>query len=373
MEKIPFMRPNVVKKEAYLPYLDRIDESRIYSNFGSMNDLFEKRIVKEIFDGSGSVCTVNNATTGLILAISQLKRKNAKYAIMPSFTFSATPLAAQWCGLEPYFIDIDPSDWTLNLSELERTVKKLGDQVAVVMPYATFGTFMDVSYYNYLHNSGIPVVIDAAASFGVTNDEGEQFGKDFLGFVIYSFHATKAFGIGEGGIVYSNDSTSIKQIRQASNFGYMGNRTAETLGMNGKLSEIMSAIGLATLDVFQEKITLRDMNYKKYVHEVKKHELLSKGWQLHNVTGRVPHQIMSILCPVNKERSKVLEYLDNHGIECRTYFDPPCHAQPQFSSCSRESLTVSEDISSRIISLPFWEELSSKQIEYIGNVLADYC
>ena len=87
MKKIPFLRPNLVKKESIIPYLSEIEASRIYSNFGPLNTRFEQRILNEYFDNIGAITTVNNATLGLILAISQCQRPKGKYALIPSFTF----------------------------------------------------------------------------------------------------------------------------------------------------------------------------------------------------------------------------------------------------------------------------------------------
>lgn len=115
-----------MKKDRFLSYYDKIEATRIYSNYGPLNHLFEERVITQMFGGAGSAVTVHNATIGLILAISQSKRSKGKYAIMPSFTFAATPLAAEWCGLEPYFLDIEPGNWQLNREQLELTVKQLG-------------------------------------------------------------------------------------------------------------------------------------------------------------------------------------------------------------------------------------------------------
>ncbi|CAM3181476.1 UDP-4-amino-4-deoxy-L-arabinose-oxoglutarateaminotransferase YvfE [Paenibacillus larvae subsp. larvae DSM 25719] len=211
MYEIPFLRPNLVKKERLLSYFEKIEASRIYSNYGPLNHLFETRVIAQMFGGIGSAVTVHNATLGLMLAISQSKRPRGKYAVMPSFTFAATPLAAEWCGLEPYFLDIEPDDWQMNRAQLEETVERLGEQIALVVPYATFGSAIDFSIYNKLLQEGIPVVIDAAASFGTTIvEDAAQFGKGFGGAVVFSFHATKTFGVGEGGLVYSADQDLIQ-------------------------------------------------------------------------------------------------------------------------------------------------------------------
>ena len=134
MKKIPFLRPNLVKNESIIPYLLEIDASRIYSNFGPLNTRFEQRVLDEYFNRVGAVTTVNNATIGLMLAISQCKRPKGKYALMPSFTFAATPLAAMWCGLEPFFIDIRSDEWCMDEKLLNEVLQMLGDEVAVVIP-----------------------------------------------------------------------------------------------------------------------------------------------------------------------------------------------------------------------------------------------
>ena len=105
-----------------------------------------------------------------------------------------------WCGLEPYFIDIRRDDWCMDESILTETLDRLGNQAACVVTYATFGTCLNLSRYEALHRSGMPVIIDAASSFGASSD-GDYFGRGFSGPVVYSFHATKTFGIGEGGLV----------------------------------------------------------------------------------------------------------------------------------------------------------------------------
>ena len=153
------------------------------------------------FSKQGAVTTVANATLGLMAAI-QLKKRRKKYALMPSFTFPATALAAIWCGLEPYFIDISIDDWYMDKTVLLDKIEELKEEVAIVIPYATFGSWMDLEEYEELEKKGIPVVVDAAPGFGLMNG-GMHYGQDFSGMIVYSFHATKPFGIGEGGLIYS--------------------------------------------------------------------------------------------------------------------------------------------------------------------------
>lgn len=365
---IPFLKPNVVKKDTYLQYLTEIDENKIYTNYGPLNRQFEERILDEYFKGKGNVTTVNNATMGLILSIAELKRPNAKYAIMPSFTFSATPLAAMWCGLEPYFIDVDKETWLMDEEKLVEALNLLGNEVAIVVPYATFGSYLKLSFYNQLQETGIPVVIDAAPCFGTTYED-IHIGENFQGSIVFSFHATKSFGIGEGGLVYSQDSELVQRIRTASNFGYYGTRESISLGINSKLSEIHAAIGLATLDVYREKIQKRQQIYEYYLGEINSYNLLEKGWEIQKVVGSIPYQFFSILCPKGENNRKYIEKLEQNSINAVSYYSPSCHQQQQFKNYLHLDLEVTNDLTERIICLPFWEDMNQMVIKRVIKVL----
>ncbi|TDF92341.1 aminotransferase class I/II-fold pyridoxal phosphate-dependent enzyme [Paenibacillus piri] len=366
MYEIPFLRPKLVEKEAYADYFRQIDDSRIYTNYGTLNTLFEQRLLHELFRNKGSAVTVNNATTGLMLAISLTKRRG-KYALMPSFTFAATPLAAMWCGLEPYFIDIRPNDWCMDEELLKHELDKLGDEVAVVVPYAAFGTNMDISGYQSLQERGIPVVIDAAASVGSTLDG--HFGQGFEGTVVFSFHATKGFGIGEGGLIYSADRPVIDALRQMANFGFDVERDSRQIGLNGKLSEYAAAIGLATLQAYEQKKGRRERVYGWYMEELAEAGLPDQGWTLQDVRGTVAQSFFSMLCPAASCNLDVVRMLAAHGIQSRTYFAPSCHQQTLFQSCPSTSMTVTEQIGSRIVNLPLWEDMNRSQVSKVVRCL----
>jgi dTDP-4-amino-4,6-dideoxygalactose transaminase len=346
------------------PYLSEIDTSRIYSNFGPLNTRFEQRVLDEYFDSQGATTTVNNATIGLILALSQCKRLKGRYVLMPSFTFAATPWAATWCGLEPYFVDIRSEDWCMDENHLRNILEKLGDQVAAVMPYATFGTNMNLEFYREIHESGIPVVVDAAASFGARENDC-HFGKGFPGCIVFSFHATKSFGVGEGGLIYSANRELISNIRQAENFGFSTSREATILGLNGKMNEYNAAIALATLDVFPQKIKARKQIFKWYIDHLNQKDLLKKGWRIQDAKGEIPYQFMPICCPDNQQSDEIITKLAKHNIEARTYFSPPCHQHTVFMRSPQTILQETERISRQILSLPLWEEMTEQEVKLV--------
>lgn len=369
MTEIPFLRPELVPLESYEGYIREAEACRIHSNFGPLVSKLERRIIAEIYGGAGAGTTVSNATIGLILSLRLLARPRGRYVVMPSFTFAATPQSAQWAGFEPYFLDVDPATWALRPDAVLETVERLGDDVAAVMPYATFGTCLDLAPYRRLEAMGIPVVVDAAASFGATRDN-VAFGLDFPGAVVFSFHATKAFPIGEGGFVYSGDAAFIGRLRRASNFGFSDRRVAEEVGLNGKLPEVAGAIGLATLDVYAEKMSRRIALRQIYLDLMRERGMFDRGWRVQECVGRIPHQFMPVLCPEADTGDAHGKSAAEAGVMTRNYFNPPCHRHPIYTRAAAANLPVTDALARRSLSLPLWESMTDDTVSTVLDAIA---
>ena len=369
MDKVPFLRPKLVELSEYAPLLAEMDRARQYTNFGPLNTRFEKRFVDEWMGGDGAATTVCNATLGLMIAISEIKRPG-RYAVMPSFTFAATPRPAQWCGLEPYFVDVDPEEWVVDSGKLRQALDHLGKDVAVVVPYATCGTHMDLRPYEDLQRSGVPVVVDAAPCFGTSLD-GSQFGRGFSGAVVFSFHATKAFPVGEGGLVYSADQNLIRRLKLASNYWFDGGRESHGLGLNAKLSEIGAAVALATLEHFPAAVARRKEIYRTYVRLLRASGVLDEGWSLQGVRGEAAYQWLPLMAPDIPARDRLMRIAAERNIELRRYFVPPCHVHPQFQEAPRGDLTVTDRLGDRAVSLPLWDELTDEMVYRVVGTVAE--
>src|SRR5690606_31347229 len=120
------------------------------------------------------------------------------YAICPAYTFIGTATAVQQCGYEPYISDVSYDTWTLDPDSLMD--HPMLERVGLVVPVAAFGRPVDVAAWSRFHErTSIPVVIDAAAAIEALADRRMRQEGGVV--VALSFHATKAFGCGEGGCV----------------------------------------------------------------------------------------------------------------------------------------------------------------------------
>ena len=242
--RIPVARPRLARLEAALPYLQAIDDSRTYSNFGPLNARLEARLAGHFGLEAGSVVTCNNATNGLTMALQRAAARGGRYCIMPAWTFAATGHAAIAAGLTPYLVDVDADSWALTPGIATAVLGGFSHEVAAVLPVAPFGQPVEAGAWDrFRADTGVEVVIDAAAGFdALTVGEAPA---------VVSLHATKVLGIGEGGFVIARDRAAIADVRRRSNFGFDGRRDAELSGCNGKLSEFAAAYGLAALDTWR--------------------------------------------------------------------------------------------------------------------------
>ncbi len=373
---IPLMRPRPARLSEAVGALRAIEGSGIYSNFGPVNTRFEQDLTARLFDGVGGCMTVCNATIGLMLAIRfamEGQSARRKYALMPSFTFAATAQAALWCGLTPLLCDIDPVTWAPDAAAEEQLLRQYSGQIAVVLPYATFGADLDLARYEAIQTRrNIPVVIDAAASLGTRSADGVGFGTGFSGVVVFSMHATKSFSTGEGGVVYSADPAVMERLRMMANFGFGQPRMATMPGLNGKLSEVGALLAQLRLEDYGDVIAARSSLMQRYRDNLP--DLVFQGGAS-APGGRAvqAHQFAPALLPraMAPMRSEVQAALKAQGIGAAAYFSPHLAEQSYFAGNSKSGpLDVTANISSRILSLPLYDDMSLADVNQVTDCLS---
>lgn len=340
-------------------------EQRWFSNggpcWGQLRSALEER--------TGVFCIpVANATLGLVAAIAAVRTDRtsaARTVVLPSFTFAAAVHAVRICGLAPAFIDIDREHWHVDPSVLERVLSR--DDIALVLACSSFGTppppEVRRSWEGACAERGIPLVIDSAAGFGASGSDGVPIGAQGTAEIV-SFHATKPFAIGEGGAVFTHDESLAKRVERIVNFGFdTKRRVAEPLALNGKMSEVHAAIGLAVLDDFEGILRSR-----RDAAEALRAELSSRfGFQAGS--ERSTWQFVPVATRDAEQRNALLTTARTL-IELRTYYEP-LHLMPAFADVPvLGALEATEALGDRIISLPMANDLSSTDISTIVRAVS---
>lgn len=221
-------------------YIRRIDDNRLYTNFSPLEAEYRARI-SELFD---CPCITGSSATSLITAaLMAFNLPKASFIAIPSWTFPATAAAVVSAGMIPYFHDVDPKTYAI-----ERWNQ--GGKYDALIVVSPFGAPIKISMWeDFVRVFNIPVIIDAAAGF----DAFSTICKPSNIPVIISTHATKAFGTGEGGLLFTKNTPFLERVRRITNFGLTPDRRIEYTGLNAKFSEYHAAVGLAELDGWSEK------------------------------------------------------------------------------------------------------------------------
>jgi dTDP-4-amino-4,6-dideoxygalactose transaminase len=361
-DRLRVLRPQLPVADKLLPYLRSIDATRTYSNHGPLASALESRLCKyfRMPDG-GVICTASGtaALEGAILGGPGRASPGRPLAVIPAFTFVATAAAVQQCGYEPYLLDVAPDSWMLDPVAL-LTNDQL-HKVGLVVPVAPFGRPVpQQAWRTFMKETGIPVVIDGAASF----DTATLAREDHLGDipVVFSFHATKSFGTGEGGAVVCSDTERVKSIWRSLNFGFYEKRDSQSASTNGKMSEFGAAVGLAELDGWQAK-------YSQWAAVMDVYRATLEAVQLgHFLTFHPTISVCYALltCQTASQASKVEEALDRADIDCRLWYGAGVHQHSFFRDAARGPLDVTDDILPRLIGLPVAPDLASADIQRVA-------
>jgi dTDP-4-amino-4,6-dideoxygalactose transaminase len=363
---IPVLRPRLPSAERLLPYLRRIDATRVYTSWGPLALELEERLCRLFSLPRGCVVSAGSGTAALtaaILAAAGRATGGRPLAIVPALTFVATAAAAESCGYTLRIADVDPETWQL---DPERVASRTDlDDVAVVIPVAPFGRPVpQMPWLEFRERTGIPVVMDGAATFEAAAGQPDRILGELP--VAMSFHATKAFATGEGGCVVSTETGVVEQIGQALNFGFSGSRDSATPSLNGKLSEYHAAVGLAELDERSEnqEATARVLDfYRESFDRLGLADRLSCGPDVASIY--VLFQARTQL-----EANDVAASLAQDGISHRLWYGGGLQTHTHFASCSSDPLPVTEDLAPRLLGLPFAVDLEARAVERIGAAVA---
>jgi dTDP-4-amino-4,6-dideoxygalactose transaminase len=346
--------------DTYKRYLDKIFTSRHLTNFGPLFRQLSERLIGYL--DAQNLLLVNNGSMALHLAFRVLGIYGD--VITTPFSFVATTSTLVWERLNPVFADIDPNTYNIDPSKIEALISP---KTSAILATHVYGNPCDIdAIQNIADAYGLKVIYDAAHCFGTTYK-----GKSILQHgdaSTMSFHSTKLFHTVEGGALALRDEGLLNQAKQMSNFGYEAGIIKE-LGTNFKMSELHAAMGLSILDeidiIFNNR---RDafLRYEDYIAESRLEGKLKRPvWNnlANNVFSYYP-----VLFDSEKLLLIVMEKLEENNIFPRRYFYPSLDNLPYTSY--EHTLPIAHDISSRVLSLPFYADIEADIQWKIINIIA---
>lgn len=363
MKKILVTRSSMPPLEEYIVEIQDIWDSHWLTNMGEKHERLKKELINYL--GIDNIELFTNGHMALELSLQAMNL--AGEVITTPYTFASTTHAIVRNGLQPVFCDINPIDFTIDVSKIENLITK---KTCAIMPVHVYGNVCDIEEIERISRKyNLKVIYDAAHAFGVRY-KGKGIGN-FGDASCFSFHATKVFNTIEGGAVcYHNEALGLSLYR-LKNFGIRDTETVDGIGANAKMNEFCAAMGLCNLRYISEEMLKRKKLVERYTMHLSNIEGIQINVEQENVTPNYAYfPVVIDKKTFGIGRDDVYERLEKYGINVRKYFYPITSA----FDCYRGRFDVFQTpvalhISESILTLPLYADLSITDVDMICEVI----
>jgi dTDP-4-amino-4,6-dideoxygalactose transaminase len=356
------MQINVTK--SYLPplaeytsYLEGIWETGWLTNNGPLVQRLEQELRLYLGGQATQIQFTSNGTIALQIAIKALELGGE--IITTPFSYVATTTAILWEKCEPIFVDVEPHTYCIDVSKIEAAITP---RTSAILATHVYGYPCDVLAIEAIaQRYNLKVIYDGAHAFGV-----RVHGRSLLSYgdlTTCSFHATKLFHTIEGGGIVMNDSELARKIWFLKSFGHVGDEYF-TIGVNGKNSEFHAAMGLCNLPRVPTFIADRRALAELYLSKL-------VGLPLYFPTPiedslEYNYSYFPVVFTSESHLLQVKNELAAQNVNTRRYFFPSLNQLPYHKGAI---CPVSEDVSRRVLCLPFYQQLEPEQVIRISDII----
>ena len=322
------------------------------------------------YTGAKHCITVANGTHALQIAQMALSIGPGDEVITPGFTYIATAETVALLGAKPVYVDIDPRTYNLNPALLQAAITP---RTKAIIPVSLYGQCADFDAINAIAaQHGIPVIEDAAQSFGATYKGRKSCNLSTI--ACTSFFPSKPLGCyGDGGAIFTNDDALAKVMRQIARHGQDRRYHHVRVGVNSRLDTLQAAILLTKLSIFDEEMALRQQVAERYAALLppppregggggEGENITTPYIEPHNTSAWAQYTIR-----VNN-RDAVQEKLKAAGIPTAVHYPIPLNRQPAVADPAAQ-LPVGDALAQRVLSLPTHPYLDKDSIARIVQVI----
>jgi dTDP-4-amino-4,6-dideoxygalactose transaminase len=323
------------------------------------------------YAGTKHCLSCSSGTDALLIALMANGVGPGDAVLTTPFTFVATAEVVSLTGATPVFVDIDPDTFNIDPALLEKGVldaRAKGLEPKALIPVDLFGLAAD---YPRLEAEalrlGLWILEDACQGFG-----GAQGGKKAGSFGLVgatSFFPAKPLGCwGDGGAIFTDDDELAElMVSVRVHGGGVDKYSNVRIGLNGRLDSMQAAVLLEKLEIFDEELMLRDRVAKAYGRSLGgrlKVPVVPEGY-------RSAWAQYSVLAQDSSDREQLMGALQKEGIPSVIYYKIPLHLQEAYSDLGYRAgdFPVSEEMASRVFSLPMHPYLKEEEIKRVCSVL----
>ncbi|MBL7943145.1 MAG: DegT/DnrJ/EryC1/StrS family aminotransferase [Flavobacteriales bacterium] len=359
-------------RRQYLHIKEEVDQAiaEVIDNTAFINGPAVQSFQKELeaYLGVKHVIPCANGTDALQIAMMALDLQPGDEVITASFTYVATAEVIALLRLKPVLVDVNPDTFNIDPAAIERAITP---KTKVIVPVHLFGQCADMdAIMDIARRHKLYVIEDTAQAIGATytHSDGKTSRAGCIGHIgATSFFPSKNLGCyGDGGAIFTHDDQLAAAMRMIANHGQTVRYYHDSIGVNSRLDSIQAAILRIKLRHLDAYASARNKAADYYDRAFAGHAKLKTPVRAANST-HVFHQYT--LKTYDLDRFGMQEYLATQGIPAMVYYPVPLHMQkayldPRFKA---GDFPVTEDLCSRVISLPMHTELSEEQLAHITS------
>ena len=304
-------------------------------------DELEQRLAA--FVGVRHCITCANGTDALQIAQMAFGIGPGDEVITPGFTYIATAETVALLGAKPVYVDIDPKTYNLDPKKLEASITP---KTKAIIPVSLYGQPADFDAINLIAKKyGIPVIEDAAQSFGATYKGRKSCSLTTV--ACTSFFPSKPLGCyGDGGAIFTDNDELAIVLRQIARHGQDRRYHHIRVGVNSRLDTLQAAILLPKLDIFVEEIKLRQKVGQNYDKLLTQAGVSAAPHIQPNLTSVYAQYTIKV-----KNREIVQARLNEANIPTAVHYPIPLNKQPAVVDFG-VSLPVGDGVAKEVLSLP---------------------
>lgn len=332
-------------------------------SLGKEVELFEKEFAK--YCGTKYCIGLNSGTSALHLALLANQIGDGDEVITQPNTFFATCEAISYTGAKPVFVDVNPKDYTIDVSRIEQAITS---KTKAILPVHLYGNSSDIEgLLKIVKKYNLILIEDTCQAHGVfyKNKKLGSFGK--VG--CFSFYPAKVLGAcGEAGAVVTNNREIYEKIKMLRDHGQAKKYYHKIIGYNYRMDGFQGAILRVKLKKLDNWISQRRKRAKLYNQLLEKiAEVFPPSIDLESSN----FQYYVIRC---KNRDKLKDYLAENGVFTVIHYPIPIHLQKpyKFLGYKRGDFPIVEKFSKEILSLPMYPELTKRQIYFIVSLIKKF-
>tara|TARA_B100001996_G_C18648721_1_gene588522 strand:- start:409 stop:1524 length:1116 start_codon:yes stop_codon:yes gene_type:complete len=311
---------------------------------------------------------VANGMEAIQLSLMALDISEGDEVIVPAHTYIATWLAVSHCKALPVPVDIDINSYNLDVEMLHQAITP---KTKAIIPVHLYGQSCDLDpIISIAKEKNIYVIEDAAQAHGA------KYKNKLIGshsdLVAWSFYPGKNLGaMGDAGAITTNNDNLAEKIRYLQNYGSKERYINKYVGLNSRLDPLQASILKVKLSYLDSWNTKRQQLALRYLNNLNGLNKIT----LPKVMEGNEH-VWHLFCVRTDNRDMLKSFLESYGINTLIHYPVPPHLQEAYihDGAFKENvnLTITEEVSNTILSLPLNPCSTTDEIDYISSKLKEY-